>query len=204
LQVEHPVTEAITGLDLVEWQIRIANGEKLEPRLTKGDRSAIKGHAIEARVISEDPAKNFMPSVGKIVGWAEPLDPTVRIDTGYAAGSEVSRFYDSLLAKVIVSADTRASAIASLKGALKDFHVLGVTTNIPYVLDVVSHPDFEKGEFDTGFLSREFGEWKMDDAVPDELAILLGSFVQSNGEASGKKRETSPAWSLADAFRITS
>ncbi|MCH7945306.1 MAG: ATP-grasp domain-containing protein [Armatimonadetes bacterium] len=206
LQVEHPVTEAITGVDLVQQQIKIASGEALSlPKaLMKGDRSAIDGHAIEARIISEDPSKGFLPSVGKIIGWAEPLDPDVRVDTGFAAGSEVSHHYDSLLAKLIVHRSDRADAIKSMDAALQDFHILGVTTNISFLLDVVRHKEFIAGEFDTDFLGREFGDWAPEQSVPDELGAILTMAcdrVQSPNGADDSPR--THAWDGKDAFRVT-
>jgi acetyl/propionyl-CoA carboxylase alpha subunit len=203
LQVEHPVTEAITGVDLVQWQIKVASGEALAlpDKLLKGDRSAINGHAIEARIISEDPAKGFVPSIGRIVGWAEPQN--VRVDTGFGAGSEVTRYYDSLIAKVIAHAPDRATTMARLTDALYDFHVLGVSTNIAYLIDLLAHPGFREGEIDTGFLAREFGDWKPSDEVPDELQLLLEYAAQPNGKAL-EKPNTTPAWDLADGFRVTS
>jgi 3-methylcrotonyl-CoA carboxylase alpha subunit len=206
LQVEHPVTEMVTGIDLVQWQLRVASGETLSlpAPLMKGDRTALRGHAIEARVISEDPARGFLPSVGKLVGWAPPLDPTVRVDTGYGPGAEVSRYYDSLLAKVVVMGETRAAAIAKLRAALMDFHILGVTTNVPYLLDVLAHEAFVAGEFDTGFLGREFGEWSADGDVPDELAALLAEGpLDRGGPAGGPRRVVTPAWGRGDGFRVT-
>jgi acetyl/propionyl-CoA carboxylase alpha subunit len=205
LQVEHPVTEAVTGVDLVQWQLRIAGGERLalSEGLMKGDRSAMNGCAIEARVISEDPARGFLPSVGRIVGWAEPLDPTIRVDTGFGPGAEVTRYYDSLIAKVIASADTRGAAIEKLRGALLDFHILGVTTNVPYLLDVLSHPSFVAGDMDTGFLGREFGDWSGDGDVPDELRALV-AMASENGAGRAKSLvEASPAWARSDGFRVT-
>ena len=161
LQVEHPVTELITGLDLVEWQLRVAAGEPLgfDPRLIAGDRSAVNGHAIEARIVAEDPAQNFLPSVGKIIAWHAPVMPGVRVDTGYGPGAEIPRYYDSLVAKVIAHASTRSSAIDKLRAALLDFHILGVRTNIGYLLDILDSEMFRSGQFDTGSLGREFSDW---------------------------------------------
>ena len=203
LQVEHPVTEMLTGVDIVQWQLRIARGETLAlpDALMKGDRKALRGHAFEARVSSEDPGLGFLPSAGKIVGWAEPLDPTVRVDTGFGAGGEVSQFYDSLLAKVIVCAEGRAAAIAKLRAALLDFHVLGVTTNVAYVLDVLAHPGFGAGDIDTGFLGREFGEWSPA-AVPEELAALMAAGDEAS-PALENGGPMNPAWDTADSFRVT-
>lgn len=204
LQVEHPVTEAITGLDLVQWQLRVASGEKLE--LTKplmdGNRKAIKGWAIEARVISEDPAKGFLPSIGKIVGWAPP-GRDVRLDTGFSEGSEVSRYYDSLIAKVVAEGETRNEAIEKLVVALKDFHVLGVKTNIGYVCDVLEHPGFISGDIDTGILGREFADWQVGEEVPEELGAILQGAHELRRARNGTVRNSDPAWNLADGFRVT-
>jgi len=200
LQVEHPVTEMVTGLDLVRWQIRIAQGEALDfnPALIGGQREAMAGHAIEARIVAEDPARNFLPSVGKIRAWAEPKSPGVRVDTGYGPEAEIPRFYDSLIAKVIAHGSTRAEAIARLRAALLDFHVLGVRTNVGYLLDVLGHSDFLAGAFDTGFLGREFSEWAPG-APPEELgSILTFSRPSSSFSPSTLKNR---AWDLKDSFR---
>lgn len=175
LQVEHPVTEMVTDVDLVKEQLRVASGLPLDlpAELMQGVRTELRGHAIEARIVAEDPAAGFLPSIGKIVGWAEPKAPGVRVDTGFALGSEISRFYDSLIAKVIVHAPTRQESIAKLQVALRDFHILGVQTNIAYLLDILAHPSFGKGEFDTGFLGREFGDWEPSAEVPEELGEIL-------------------------------
>ncbi|MBS1716440.1 MAG: ATP-grasp domain-containing protein [Armatimonadetes bacterium] len=202
LQVEHPVTEAITGLDLVKWQIRIASGEKLElpAPLMEGDRRSICGHAIEARIVAEDPAVGFMPSIGKLVAWAEPKRPGVRIDSGFGAGREISRFYDSLIAKAIAHAPTRVEAIDRLAAALEDFHILGVKTNIAYLLAILRHPDFVAGKMDTGFLGREFGEWKDSDEVPSELLAIAEAAAAPSGGSAVAAVEPSP-WDASDLFR---
>lgn len=207
LQVEHPVTEAITGLDLVEQQIRVANGEKLafSEALLNGDRSAITGHAIEARLIAEDPAHNFLPSVGKLVGWAEPKGPGVRFDTGFAAGKEVSRFYDSLIAKLIVHSGDRTAATQGMAKSLQETHVLGVKTNIAYLLDLVKSRAFAEADFDTGYLERELGGWTPGDELPGELANILELATAEAAPTAGNgKPDQAPAWSLADRFRVTS
>lgn len=205
LQVEHPVTESVTGLDLVRHQIEVARGHKLsiDQRLIDGDRSALRGHSIEARIVAEDPAAGFMPSIGKILGWAEPKAPGVRVDTGYAAGLEVSRFYDSLLAKVIVHAEDRAGAIAKLKHALLDFHILGVKTNIPYLIDVLDHPDYQAGKMDTGFLERNFGDWAPNEDLPDCLGALVGAAGTAPVSAGvdGGIERVATAWETIGNFK---
>ena len=139
LQVEHPITELVTGIDLLHWQIRIANGEHFpfdQSHFTQ------RGHAIECRVYAEDPANGFLPSTGKLLQFIEPRGPGIRVDSGFAVGSEVTHFYDPLLAKLIVHAEDRASAIQRMQAALKDFVVHGVVTNIDFLQTVLAHPDF--------------------------------------------------------------
>lgn len=203
LQVEHPVTEAVTGLDLVRWQLLIADGEKLDlgPELMQGDRRGLTGHAIEARIVAEDPAKGFLPSVGPIFELVAPEGPGVRFDSGYEAGSEVSRYYDSLVGKVIAHGATRGEAIERLVAALKDTHVLGVHTNICYLLDVLQHPEFVAGRTDTGLLGREFAEWSPGGRdLQFALAASQLAVTSDDGAASGTK-VAAPAWSGGDGFR---
>ncbi len=153
LQVEHPVTELITGIDLVEWQLRVAFGEKLP--LTQ-DQIRLNGHAIEARVYAENPNKNFMPSVGKIRTWHLP-DETggLRIDAGYRGGDTVSPYYDAMLAKVIAWSPTREGAIDRLNRGLEETDVRGIVTNIPFLAALVTHADVRANKIDTGFIERE-------------------------------------------------
>ena len=153
LQVEHPVTELITGIDLVEWQLRVAFGEKLP--LTQ-DQIRLNGHAIEARVYAENPHKNFMPSVGRIRTWHMP-EPSngLRIDAGYREGDAVSPHYDAMLAKVIAWAPTRDAAIERLNRGLEESDVRGIVTNIPFLSALVTHPDVRANAIDTGFIERE-------------------------------------------------
>ncbi|MDD2853232.1 MAG: acetyl/propionyl/methylcrotonyl-CoA carboxylase subunit alpha [Desulfuromonadaceae bacterium] len=152
LQVEHPVTEMISGLDLVEWQLRVAAGEALP---LSQDQFAINGHAIEARIYAEDPARDFLPSIGTLRYLRTPLETThVRIDSGVCQGDDVSIHYDPMIAKLIVWDCDRSSAVRRMKTALTDFHVAGVTTNTGFLGSVVSHPAFAAGEIDTGFIER--------------------------------------------------
>jgi 3-methylcrotonyl-CoA carboxylase alpha subunit len=153
LQVEHPVTELITGIDLVEWQLRVAFGEKLP--LTQ-DQIKLNGHAIEARVYAENPQKNFMPSVGRIKTWRTPAEVDgLRIDAGYRGGDAVSPYYDAMLAKVIAWAPTREVAIDKLNRGLEESDVRGIVTNIPFLSALVTHPKVRANHIDTGFIERE-------------------------------------------------
>ncbi|MCC7101819.1 MAG: ATP-grasp domain-containing protein [Fimbriimonadaceae bacterium] len=200
LQVEHTVTEGVTGLDLVRLQIEVAQGGNLAdliPEYLSGDRARIQGHCLEARIVAENPAQGFMPSIGKILAWAEPRG--VRVDTGYAAGIEVSRHYDSLLAKLVVSAPDRSQCLMRTCQALEDFHVLGVHTNIAYLLDVIRHPSFAGGEFDTGFLGRQFEGWDGTAPLPLELSTLVKrASVSANpieaGEATFSSWDDRGSW----------
>ena len=153
LQVEHPVTELITGINLVEWQLRVAFGERLP--LAQED-IGFSGHAIEARVYAENPAKNFMPSVGRIKTWQTPANVDgLRIDAGYRSGDTVSPYYDAMLAKVIAWAPTREGAIDKLNQGLEETDVRGVVTNIPFLSALVTHPAVRANAIDTGFIERE-------------------------------------------------
>jgi len=151
LQVEHPVTEMTTGLDLVRMQIQIAAGQPLPVTQEKVQQT---GHAIECRVYAEDPARGFLPSTGRIERWVPPVGANVRIDAGVRQGSQISVHYDPLLAKVTVWAPSRTEALARMLWALHRFVIMGVQTNIEFLCHVLSHPEFQHGEFDTHFLKR--------------------------------------------------
>src|ERR1700710_468947 len=169
LQVEHPVTELITGIDLVEWQLRVAFGEPLP---LKQDEITLNGHAIEARVYAENPAKNFMPSVGRIRTWRMPTQSNgLRIDAGYREGDSVSANYDAMLAKVIAWAPTRAAAIDRLNRGLEDADVRGITTNIPFLSALVTHPDVRANTIDTGFIERELKNLTPPAPAPENLEL---------------------------------
>jgi acetyl-CoA carboxylase biotin carboxylase subunit len=149
LQVEHPVTEEVTGLDLVRLQLLVAQGERLPLRQ---EDVALRGHAIEARIYAEDPRTDFLPSTGTLVAWDEAHGPGIRWESGVRAGSAVTIHYDPMLAKVIAHAPTRREAVARLARALADTRVHGVRTNVPLLLEVLAHPEFVAGRFDTHFL----------------------------------------------------
>ncbi len=151
LQVEHPVTEEVTGLDLVHLQLRIASGEKLP---LKQEDVKLKGHSIEARITAQDPDRDFAPSTGKICTWNAPGGRGVRMDTHAHAGYTVSPFYDPMIAKLIVTANSRAEAVAKLRTALHEFEVAGIQTNIPFLRRLVEHPDYVAGTVSTAFVPR--------------------------------------------------
>jgi acetyl-CoA carboxylase biotin carboxylase subunit len=151
LQVEHPVTEVVTGIDLVQWQIRVAGGEKFPFKQSSFNQ---RGHAIECRVYAEDPADGFLPSTGRLLQYIEPRGPGVRVDSGFAKGDEVSHYYDPLLAKLIVHAEDRKTAIQKMQAALRDFVVHGVVTNIDLMQNILAHADFAQGRVTTRWVER--------------------------------------------------
>ncbi|KAI7859664.1 carbamoyl-phosphate synthase L chain, ATP binding domain-containing protein [Circinella umbellata] len=158
LQVEHPVTEAISGLDLVELQILVAQGVNLK-QLGVLDNVQFQGHSIEVRLCAEDPENDFSPRTGLIRKWSPVTDiPGVRYDTGVEDGSEISVFYDSMIAKIIVHAPTRAEAVRRMAGALSRTVILGVTTNQKFLLSIMNNPRFQSGTFDTNFISLEHAQ----------------------------------------------
>jgi acetyl-CoA carboxylase biotin carboxylase subunit len=149
IQVEHPVTELIVGIDLVKWQLRIAAGE----RLTLAQKDVrIRGHAVECRINAEDPARDFLPSAGEVEFFLPPGGPGVRIDTHLYAGYTPPGAYDSLLAKVITWGEDRAEALARMRRALSECIITGVTTTMPFQLELLSDPVFQRGEADLSFL----------------------------------------------------
>jgi acetyl-CoA carboxylase biotin carboxylase subunit len=153
IQVEHPVSEMITGIDLVRLQLEVAGGAL--PRFAQREIVA-HGHAIEARILAEDPGRGFAPSPGRITRWRPPQGEGVRLDTAIEQGSTVSPYYDSMIAKLIVHAPDRARAVARLRDALQVFEVEGVATNIGLLRAVTSHPDFLANRLDTRWLESVF------------------------------------------------
>jgi len=173
LQVEHPVTEMITGLDLVELQIRVARGEKLP--FTQDDLN-IQGHALELRVYAEDPMNNFLPSVGILEKYRVPVGPGIRVDGGFEEGMEVPIYYDPMLAKLVVHGATRAEAIQKMKEAIANYEVEGVATTLPFGQYVLDHPAFVSGDFDTHFVQQYFSPEKLIEREQEGAAVaaLLG------------------------------
>jgi acetyl/propionyl-CoA carboxylase alpha subunit len=202
LQVEHPVTELVAGLDLVHWQIRAAAGEKFPYTQSHFTQ---RGHAIECRIYAEDPANGFLPSTGRLLQFIEPRGPGIRVDSGFAAGDEVTHFYDPLLAKLIVHAKDRASAIQRMQAALRDFIVHGVVTNIDFLQAVLAHPDFASGEVTTRWVETSFN-WSPPAEPPFEslIAASLADLVMpgTRSQVSGSN-ETDPynPWKSSNGFR---
>jgi len=194
LQVEHPVTEAITGFDLVEWQLRVASGERL-PK-SQGEIRAT-GHAVEARLYAEDPQKGFLPSIGTLERLSIP-EGEVRVDTGVRQGDTISPFYDPMIAKVIAYADTREAAIEKLASALSESRIAGLSTNNAFLIRCLRSADFIKGDIDTGFISRHETELIPHHAISkDILAAAAGQVLR---EYAGSSDDP---WNTQDGFRLS-
>jgi 3-methylcrotonyl-CoA carboxylase alpha subunit len=206
LQVEHPVTEAVTGLDLVEWQFRIAAGEKLP--LTQA-QVTLAGHAVEARLYAEDPERGFLPSTGRLLALQFPQDGGLRIDTGVEEGSEVTPFYDPMIAKLIAHGNSRHEALDRLAGALDKTVVVGPRSNVGFLAALCRAEGFRKGDFDTGFIDRNLAALGAAPQGLDRAAAALGTQKLVEREsariASSFEREPEePAspWDSGDAFQL--
>jgi len=198
LQVEHPVTEMITGLDLVEWQLRVANGEELP--LTQAEIT-LNGHAIEARVYAEDPSKGFLPSIGKLVHLSPPAETTnVRVDAGVEQGDSISPFYDPMIAKLIVWGETRDRALARMRGALSDFRIAGVANNVDFLSRLVDCPSFAHADLDTGLIEREAKALFPAEDGPPQDAFFVAALAQLLGEAA--QADSASPWQARDGFRL--
>jgi 3-methylcrotonyl-CoA carboxylase alpha subunit len=197
LQVEHPVTEGITGLDLVEWQIRIASGERLPLRQ---DEVAVSGHAIEARITAERADLDFRPDAGRILAVREPEG--LRIDSGVAPGSEVTLHYDSLLAKAVAHGATREGALARLEAGLRDFVVLGPETTLAFLADAVAHPVFVAGAATTSFIADAFPQGWRPARRHERLARAIAAVLRAEGGAGGGHLDPSSPWARLRGFRV--
>jgi len=201
LQVEHPVTECVTGLDLVEWQLRVAAGEPLPLRQ---EQLRQQGHAIEARVYSEDPQRGFLPAVGRVERFAfPPADASWRVDTGIDDSDRVEVHYDPMIAKVIASGPDRPAAMARLRQSLARTVVFGPASNLQLLRRIVSHPDFEAGKMDTGYLDRHLDEMLAAPPAPG-AAALLATAQYALGANAAEARRTHPAgspWASGDGWR---
>ncbi|ROT99671.1 ATP-grasp domain-containing protein [Marinobacter sp. R17] len=196
LQVEHPVTELITGLDLVEWQIRVAKGEALP---WAQDELTCRGHALEARVYAEDPDNDFLPVTGRLHHLREPVDlPYVRIDSGVAEGQDITPWYDPMLAKVITWGEDRDTARLRLIDALARYEVMGVTLNTDFVARVLREPDFANGELTTHFIETHADALRTPEFTPEEQQALSWLAWQQDARS-----ESAPGpWSMQDSFRL--
>jgi 3-methylcrotonyl-CoA carboxylase alpha subunit len=203
LQVEHPVTEAITGLDLVEWQIRVAAGEALP---FSQEEVTARGHAVEVRLYAEDPARNFLPMTGRLAQLRPPASaPGLRIDTGVREGDQVSVHYDPMIAKVIAWGEDRGEALRRLAAGLAGYRIAGLTTNRDFLLRLLRHPAFSAGEVDTGFIERHRAVLLPPAAAVPRLALAAASLMllgeQAETAAAGSGDPYSP-WHRRDFWRL--
>jgi 3-methylcrotonyl-CoA carboxylase alpha subunit len=200
LQVEHPVTEMITGLDLVEWQLRIASGEPLP---LKQDQLTMRGHAIEARIYAEDPTHDFLPSIGKLVHLRAPAPSEhVRIDTGVEQGDTITPFYDPMIAKLIVWGVSRETAVKRMAQALGEYQIVGVANNTGFLRRLIASPSFRDAHLDTSLIEREHDWIHAEDADTPDAALLLAALavVLRDGAAHGHDPES--PWTMRDGWRL--
>lgn len=205
LQVEHPVTEMITGVDLVEWQIRVASGQPLPLEQAE---IRMNGHAFEARVYAEDPEAGFLPSTGRLDLFRPNGDTDVRIDTGVSEGDDISPYYDPMIAKVITHAQDRTQALDLMLTALTEARIAGPKTNIGFLSALMDHPDVRAGGFDTGLIDRDFSNFKAAD-VPGALiaagiAALVGDRAVGNDSPGGDHTvEWCDPWASSNGFQLS-
>ncbi|MHC4841024.1 MAG: acetyl-CoA carboxylase biotin carboxylase subunit [Planctomycetota bacterium] len=173
LQVEHPVTEEVTGIDLVEWQLRVASGEKLTVQQTELTQT---GHAVELRINSEDPYLDFMPSLGLIEAFAAPTGDGIRVDAGFAVGDSITQYYDSLIAKLIVHGDDRNGTFDKATEALKKFQIVGPRTTIPFHISLLAHKNVRAGTFDIHWVEHHLDELKVRNGASE--AALLAALME--------------------------
>ncbi len=205
LQVEHAVTEMVTGLDLVKLQIQVALGHPLPFDQT---HVSARGHALECRVYAEDAAHGFLPAVGPVLLARFPVMPGVRVDSGIETGDEISIHYDPMIAKIIAYGTDRADAIRKMDAALAQTIILGVTTNIPFLRDLLAQPDFVHGLITTDFVERELGEWKprMNDQLDRALIVAALTDLASAPELPAKAAHSASSfdpWQDSDEFRLS-
>ena len=205
LQVEHPITEATTGIDLAKWQLRIASGQKLT--LEQKDITQ-RGHALECRIYAEDPSNGFLPSIGKLKKVEIPIGPNIRNDTGIETNLEITPYYDPLLSKLIVSSETREESINKMIWALSHYVVLGVTTNIPFLKQVLDHQEFRKGNITTHFIDNYFKDWAVakEGRLPLDAIIALAVYdsIHTRREEVVRYKEADPhsPWKQVGRWRI--
>ena len=206
LQVEHPVTEMITGLDLVEWQLRVAAGEPLPLRQ---DQLAITGHAIEARIYAEDPERGFLPSIGRLVHLAPPhASPHVRVDTGVEEGDAITPYYDPMIAKLIVHDHDRPAALARLREALVHYRIVGVANNVEFLGRLVGTASFAGADLDTALIEREHAALFPAPAAPADDVWLLAALADLERDAVAARRSSAQPgagqspWALRDGWRL--
>jgi 3-methylcrotonyl-CoA carboxylase alpha subunit len=206
LQVEHPVTEKISGLDLVEWQLLVAFGAPLP---LNQDQLKLNGHAFEVRIYAEDPNQDFLPATGSITHLSTPTTSEhVRIDSGVRAGDEISIYYDPMISKLIVWDKDRASALARLRGALADYELVGLTTNIRFLTELASHPKFNQADIDTGFIGKYTDDLIKPVETADNESLALASLhilLERDQEATklaANSQDPYSPWNMTSGWRL--
>jgi acetyl/propionyl-CoA carboxylase alpha subunit len=203
LQVEHPVTEAVTGLDLVRLQFAIAAGHPLP--FAQADLTQ-RGHAIECRLYAEDPQNGFLPATGQLLRYVPPAGPGVRVDSGVQSGDDVSIHYDPMLAKIIVHDRTRADAIARMQSALRETVILGLATNLTFLRTLLAHPLFVAGEVDTTFIERQLEGLVGTPAPPSDAALITAALSELTARTPSPPGEAQASdhdpWAKTDGFRL--
>ena len=202
LQVEHPVTEYITGLDLVKEQIRVAEGQPLPFRQ---EDLTINGHALELRVYAEDPQNNFLPDIGRLQTYVRPQGPGVRVDDGFEQGMDIPIYYDPMIAKLVTHGATRAEAIARMLRAIAEYQITGITTTLGFGAYVLQHPAFVSGDFDTNFIRDHFTPADLTPPAPDEatakIAAALGALLMSEKKPKTAAVSAEAAGAAASGWR---
>lgn len=196
LQVEHPVSELISGVDIVKEQIRIARGEKLS---FKQEDLKIHGHAIESRVYAEDPQNNFLPDIGKLERYVRPQGAGVRVDDGFEEGMDIPIYYDPMIAKLVTHAENRDEARAKMVRAIDEYQITGVKTTLPFCKYVMQHEAFISGKFDTGFVQQYFTPEVLDKTAEDEVEIAALFTLFSAGKQVNSAAETGSAKELVSS-----
>jgi 3-methylcrotonyl-CoA carboxylase alpha subunit len=200
LQVEHPVTEMVTGLDLVEWQLRVAAGEPLP---LGQEEIELEGHALEARIYAEDPDKGFLPSTGRLVHLEQPeASYHVRIDAGVEEGDEISPYYDPMIAKLVVWDRNRERALARMRVALSQLRIVGVANNVEFLSRLVASPAFAGADLDTNLIEREKALLFPERREPPAEVWLLAALAELEREKEGREGDPRSPWSARDGWRL--
>ncbi len=204
LQVEHPITELVTGVDLVHWQLRLAAGE---PLALRQEQLTQRGHAIECRLYAEDPANGFLPTAGHLLRFIEPAGPGVRVDSGITSGDEIPVHYDPLVAKISVLAGDRPSAVRRMQAALQQTVLLGLANNARFLAEVLTHPDFLAGKVHTTWIEQNFASWQPPECDPPPEVLVAAALAQFSFPAPASGIQTVPGidpyspWRSSPGFR---
>jgi len=200
LQVEHPVTEWTVGIDLVQWQIRIAAGETLPFNQSSLSQ---RGHAIECRLYAEDPANNFLPATGPLLTFVEPSGPGVRVDSGYTTGDQITIHYDPLIAKLTVWGENRPAAIQRMAAALRETVLLGVTYNGQFLQDVLAEPQFTAGDIYTTWVEEHFNGWQPPQCgLPPEVLVAAALAQFTPQSAASNEHDPYSPWRMPNGYRV--